>query len=150
MSKLFDLLKEFDIAKLLPEMDTFVGQLAGWMRLVVLIAPLALLALGAWYHYAPPTEANYAVGYRTKRSMSSVAAWRYSQALAGRTFLLLGGAMAAVVFVISLFFRAIGPMGMAVIALILVIAEAVLIILLHKWLDKQICEKFDASGNRRK
>lgn len=150
MSALLDLLKEFDIAKILPEMDTFVGQLAGWLRLILLICPVVLLVLGAWLRYAPPDEANYSLGFRTKWSMSSVAVWRYSQKLASKYFLLVGGVLAVVVLVISLFFGPLGPMGMAITALLCVIAEAAVIIWLHVYIDKKIRMRYDQNGNLRK
>lgn len=150
MSKILSLLKEFDISKILPQMDSFVRTLGGWLRLILLAGPLVLVGLGAWYYYAPPSEANYSVGFRTKWSMSSVAVWRYAQKLAGRCFMLVGGALAILMLVISLFFGLFGPVGMAVVTLICMIIEAVLIVLLHVWIDKQLRKKFDHNGNPRK
>ena len=150
MSAILDLLKEFDISKMLPQMDTFVGQMAGWLRLFLLAGPVVLAALGLWYTYAPPAEANYSLGYRTKYSMRSVAVWRYAQKIAGRYFLIAGVALAVVLLVISLFFGLMGPLGMSVVALLCVILEGVAIVLLHNIINKQLQKKFDKNGNPRK
>ena len=150
MSGIFDFLQDFEIAKALPEMDRFVSQLAGWLRVILLAGPLVLVVLGLWYSYAPPEEANYSLGFRTKYSMSSVMVWKYAQKIAGRAFLIVGAVMAGVVLVLSFFFGLLGPMGMAVVALLCVIAEGVVIVLLHVRLDKQLQKKFDKQGNPRK
>lgn len=147
MSAILDLLKEFDIAKLMPPMDSFISQLAGWLRLCLLIGPVILAALGAWYYYAPPGEANYSLGYRTKWSMSSVTVWKYAQKLAGKYYMLLGGGLFILMLLISLFFGLFGPIGMAVTALLCIVAEVVLVVLLHVWLDKLLRQKFDQNGD---
>lgn len=150
MSAIFDLLKEFDIAKLLPQMDKFLSQLAGWLRLILLAGPLVLVVLGLWYTYAPPDEANYSLGFRTKYAMSSVMVWKYAQKIAGRAFLIVGAALSVVMLVLSLFFGLMGPLLMAVVALLCVLLEGAVIVLLHIRLDKELQKKFDKNGNPRK
>jgi len=149
MSKILDLLKEFDIAKMLPAVDSFVGQMAGWLRLFLLAGPLVLVALGLWYSYAPPAEANYSLGYRTKHSMQSVAVWKYAQKIAGKAFLIVGGALAVLMLVISLFFGLMGPVGMAVAAILCVVLEGVAIVVLHLQINKMLLKKFDKNGDPR-
>lgn len=150
MSELLSKIKSLDIATMLPEMDTFLGKLGAWLRLVVLIAPLALLVLGAWCYFYPPSEANYAVGYRSKWSMQSVAVWRYTQHYAGRRFMILGGGMAVLMLLVTIGFGRINPLTMAIITLICVIVEAVLIILAHVAIEKHIRNRFNQNGVLRK
>lgn len=43
-----------------------------------LIVP-AIMIIGGWFlHRHPPKEINLAVGYRTRRSMKSIEAWRFA------------------------------------------------------------------------
>lgn len=150
MSQLFDMLKEFDIAKFLPEMDAATRQLGGWFRFALLIGPLVLAGLGAWLYYAPPDEANYSVGYRSQWSMSGLPVWRYSQKYAGKLYLTYGGIAAGVALILSLFFGPLGLMGTAVISLLCILVEIVLMILLNRHIEMHIRKKFDQNGDPRK
>lgn len=150
MSGILDFLKEFDIAKILPEAGSFVAQLAGWLRLFLLAGPVVLAVLGLWYTYAPPAEANFSLGFRSKNSIRSVAAWKFAQKIAGRAFLIIGGGLAVIMLVISLFFGLMSPLAMAIVAMLCVIVEGVLIVLLHIHIDKQVQKKFDKNGNPRR
>ena len=101
MSKLFDLLKEFDIAGFLPEMAKFESQLAGWMRFFLLIGPIVIGVLGAIYFYIPPDEANHALGYRSKWSMQSVPHWQHAQKVAGMVYMVLGGGLFVLMLILA-------------------------------------------------
>ena len=146
MSEILSLLKEFDIGKILPPTEDFIGSLGGWLRLFLVIGPLVLAGLGAWYYFAPPDEANYAAGYRSKWSMSSVAVWRFAQNLAGKWFMIGGGALALIMLIVSLFFGAMEPVTMAVTAFICALVEVVAILGLHVWIEWQLRQRFDQNG----
>ena len=148
MSELFSLLKDFDIANILPEMSEYVRQLVGWMRVLLLAGPLVMAGMGVWFYFAPPKAPNYSVGFRTKWSMTSLAAWRYAQRQSGMIYMILGGSLAVIVFLLSLLFGALSPVGMAVITLLCVIAEAVLAVLAYLLVEKLLRKHFDAYGDR--
>ena len=150
MDKLLSLLKNFDSGNFMPEMDRFVSQLAGWLRLILLAAPLVLLVLGFCYYYAPPDEANYSAGYRTKASMRSVASWQFAQRYAGKTYAKVGAVLGGVMLVLSLFFGLMGPLAMAVVTLLCILVEAVLILLVYRHIDRKIQSKFDKNGEPRR
>jgi len=98
LGEIFSVLEGFDLKNFLPEMDTVLGQAEMIVRVAVLIAPLVLFVLGLWYLFLPPKEANHYVGFRTFWGMSSVAAWRFTQKIAGITW----GALGLILFVVML------------------------------------------------
>ena len=128
MGDLLSLLQDFDIANFLPEPDKFLRSLAGWARLMILVGPVVLLALGLWYLYGPPGEVRNTVGLRIFRVGDNPKAWRYAKKLAGAAYTALGGGLTVVMFVVSLFFSGKWGMGMITVALICVILELLLLV----------------------
>ena len=136
MSQLFDLLKEFDIAALLPEMTKFESQLAGWMRFFLLIGPIVIGALGAVYFYIPPDEANHALGYRSKWSMQSVAHWQHAQKVAGMIYMILGGGLFVLMLILAFLLGLMDPLAMAVTTVVCGLIQVVLIICANLLIEK--------------
>ena len=128
MGDLLSLLQDFDIANFLPEPDKFLRSLAGWARLMVLVGPVVLLALGLWYLYGPPGEVRNTVGLRIFHVGDNPKAWRYAKKLAGAAYTALGGGLTVVMLVVSLFFNFLWGMGMITVALICVILELLLLV----------------------
>ena len=75
MDDILSLLQDFDVANFLPTPEKFIHSLVGWMRLIVLAGPLALLGLGVWYYFYAPKKPSRKAGFRTPWSMGSVKAW---------------------------------------------------------------------------
>ena len=99
------LMDNFEPAALLPELDTIMGKIEFIMRIAVVVGPILLLVMGLMYLIASPKEANYYLGYRCYFGMGSVAAWRFSQRIAGIIWTLLGLVLTAVMILISSGFR---------------------------------------------
>ena len=150
MDEILSILQDFDVANFLPEPADYLQSLEGWVRLFVLIGPLLLLGLGAWYYFAPPKEANHAVGFRTYWGMGSIRAWLFSQKLAGISFLGLGGVLFVVMLIISLTFNGEKAMGMINTALICVLIQLILVLALWIVLNLLIYRAFDKDGKPRK
>ncbi len=150
MSDILSFFQDFDFAKLLPEPEKYMNSLEGWIRFFVLLGPLVLLGLGIWYYYCPPKEANYRAGFRTYFGMGSVEAWMFAQKLAGKAYLILGGGLTAVMFVISLFFSGKNAMATVIVALICVIVELLLVIAVWVLIYMLVYRAYDKDGNRRK
>ena len=142
-------LKSFDVADLLPSMGAFSAGLTVWMIIFVLIGPLLMLALGAMYYYKPPKEANYSWGFRTYFTMGSVEVWRYTQRLAGKVWMLLGGAMAVLALVVSVILCFIGTQAVAVGAVVTVSIELVLVVASWVGINMVVLKFYDKDGNRR-
>ncbi len=148
MDQLLSLLKEFDIANFLPPMDQFSGTLRFWAAVIMLAGPLVMLGLGLWYYYKPPKEANHSAGYRTYFGMGSIAAWKFTQKLAGRIYMLLGGGLTAVMLVISFFFIWAAPTTAMTWALVCVILELGLALAAWLYIEKTVKQTFDADGKK--
>ena len=118
------------------------------LRFFLLLGPLVMAGMGAWYYYAPAKEPNYGLGYRTKWSMASPAAWRYAQRGSGMIYMILGGALAVIVLVLSLFFGLMSPVTVAVISLIAVFLEALLALGAFILVENLLRKHFDANGDR--
>ena len=150
MRELLSRLKDMDIAALLPDMSTFMGQLGFWLRLCLLLGPLVMAGLGAVYFFIPPNEANHALGYRCKWSMGSVEAWRYAQRTAGFLYMILGGGMAVVMVVVSIIISFMQPVGMAITVLVCLILEVAAVAVAHVLINKLLSKHYDSNGNPRK
>ena len=138
MSNLFSFLKEFDMAAMLPEITSFEGQLAWWMRIILLIGPLVVAGLGAIYYFIPPDEANYHLGYRSKWSMQSVPCWRYAQKVAGMVYMILGGGMFVLMLILACLLGLMKPMGMAITTVICGLVQIALVICAHIFIEKKL------------
>lgn len=150
MDDILSLLQDFDVANFLPAPDKFLNSLEGWVRLLILAGPLVMLALGAWYYFAPPKEANHAAGFRTYYSMGSVKAWLFAQKLAGMAYMALGGVLTVLMLIVSLFFNGEKAMAMITAALICVILEVILVAVVWVVLNILIMKAYDKDGNPRK
>lgn len=90
MDKLLSLFDNFDLAKLLPDLQKVFSDIRTWAGLLVLIGPLVLLGVGLYYMFLTPREANHRTGFRTPFGMGSVSAWRFTQRIAGLVYAGLG------------------------------------------------------------
>ena len=149
IEKLTALLEGFDLSKIVPEMDTFLGRLELTVRLAVLIGPLILLGLGIWYYFAPPREANHQAGFRTYFSMGSVEAWQYAQRLAGMIWGVLGAVLTVVMGIVSLILSGKEAIDMISAGFTCVVIEAVLVLASYILIQVLVMKHFDKDGNRR-
>lgn len=150
MDDILSLLQDFNVANFLPAPEKFLKSLEGWIRLAVLIGPLVMLGLGLWYYYKPPKEANYSVGFRTYYGMGSIQAWRFTQKLAGACYILLGGGLTVIMFVISLFFNGNSALATVNAAMWCILVELILILLAWLVINIIVYREFDKDGKRRK
>ena len=150
MDKILSLLQDFDVANFLPEPGDYVQSLVGWVRFFVLVGPLLLMGLGAWYFFAPPKEANHSVGFRTYWGMGSVRAWLFSQKLAGMSYMVTGGALFLIMLIVSLTFSGERAMGMINTALVCVLIQLVLVLALWITLNLLIYRAFDKDGKSKR
>lgn len=112
MEEIFALLEGFDLNNFIPELDSVLGQVEFGVRIAVMAGPLVLLGLGLWYFLLPPKEANHYVGFRTFWGMSSIAAWRFTQKVAGILWSAMGLILTIIMFFISNGFRGMEMMDM--------------------------------------
>lgn len=144
------LMDGFDPASLLPNLDTMLGKTAFLMRILVLLGPIILLALGVAYLLVSPREANYHFGYRCYFGMGSEEAWRFTQRIAGLVWGGLGLVLTVVMLLISGSFGKLEPMDMVWKAVWCGVWEAVLIALACIGINITVAVFFDRSGRRKR
>ena len=144
------LLSDFDPAALLPKLDTALGKVELVVRIAVMVGPLILLALGIWYFFLPPKEANHSVGYRFFWGMSSVESWRFTQKVAGIVWGLLGLTLAVVMFFVGSGFRDMEMMDMVTQAVKCIFWEIGLLAAACLAIDITVVVVFNSKGIRRR
>ena len=96
--------EDFDLAKLLPQIDSIFDKITVLCRVCVMIGPVLLLILGLCYLLLAPKEANFYFGYRCYYGMGSVHAWRFTQRIAGMVLGGLGLVLTVIMAILSLGF----------------------------------------------
>ncbi len=149
MDKLTGLLNDFEIANILPNLESFSGKIVFLLRLCVMAGPLILLGLGLWYLFLPPQEANYRAGFRTLWGMGSVAAWHFVQRIAGLSFTALGFLLSAIMAIICSRYRKIDLLAAAESAFRCLLWEVILIIICTVAIQVTALVFYDWHGVRR-
>jgi len=112
--------------------------------IALLFFHLFLVAFGFFWAFFPPKEPNYIFGFRTRRSSSSVEAWKYANGLFAKIFL----AIAAVAFALQLgVFFVLGGSFAETFSAVTATVTMVLVCILGVLIQVLLCRKFDASGN---
>ncbi len=143
------LMDNFDPAALLPDLSSIFGWMELICRLLVLVGPVILLALGISYLFFAPKEANHYFGYRTYFGMGSVQAWRFTQRLAGIVLGALGLVLTGVMLVISMGFAGMEVTDMVWAALKCLGVEAVLALVANGGICLAATFRFDRKGEYR-
>ena len=135
---------------IIPELGKMLSDMRFLMGFAMFIGPILLLALGAYYYYFAPPEANHKAGYRTYYGMGSVAAWKFTQGFAGKIWGLLGAGLAAVALIGCIIMAAQEPENAVVCGLVILILEAVAVIAGFVLIETTVKRRFDADGNLKK
>ena len=150
MSDLLSLLQDFDVSNFLPAPDKFLFSLISWVRLMLLAGPLLLLCMGLWHRFVAPKKPGSRLGFPLWAPIGSKQAWDFAQRLCDTVYLLLGGGLTAVMFVVSLFFGKKHGLAMINIALICVIIELILIVIACIGVNMLVAKAYDKHGRPRK
>ena len=143
------LLDGFELSGLLPDLGTLLGKLELAMRLLVVAGPVVMVVMGLLYFFAAPKEANHHFGYRCYFGMGSVDAWRFTQRVAGITWMALGAVLTIVMLIISTGFGEKGAIDMVTAAVICVLWEAGLILLASLVIRAIVTFRFNRHGEYR-
>lgn len=146
ISNLFDM----DLSKLVPDLPVFLGFVHTLLVLAVLIGPILLVVLGAFYLFKPAPEANFKYGFRTYFGMGSIEAWQFSQRIAGLIFGGLGALLLIIMFIVVLTFIGKDLFRIAGTAIVCLIIQAVLALAARVTISVLCWKYFDKDGNRRK
>ena len=149
MEALKALLNDFDPSVLLPDLNHMGEHLVGILRFALLAAPLILLGLGLLYFFASPREANYKLGFRCRRGMASVEAWRFTKRLAGLVWSVLGLVLCIVMAILASGFKSMDTEAMAMRAFNCLLWELALVLLSIIGINAAVISLFDKDGVRR-
>jgi uncharacterized membrane protein len=105
---------------------------------VSLLLPVIITVMGLLMRFRPPKNINLLYGYRTARSMASPEAWAAAHYIAGRIWLGIGPALAAVTVTANLAL----PLEPEVLLMVLMALGLTCIIAPIPYVEKRLKEKF--------
>jgi len=149
IEKLVDLINNFDPVSYLPDLSSIVGWAQLFVRLCVLAAPVIMLIYGLSYLLLPAKEANHMMGYRFYFVMGSVAAWRFTQKLAGIVWSGLGLVLSVIMLLISGGFQKLELMQMLDKAVACILWEFGLMAAACLGINITLIVRYDRKGNLR-
>ena len=144
------LLDNFDLTGVLPDLGPVLENLPQIMRLLVMAGPVLMLVMGLLYYFAAPKEANHHFGYRCYFGMGSVDAWRYTQRVAGITWMVLGAILGVAMLVASGKFADLETLDMVLKAIICVLWQAGLLLAASFLIRTVVAFRFNRHGEYRK
>ena len=132
---------------IIPKLDLLLSDMRFWMSVAVLIGPILFAAMGAFYYFAAPKEANHRLGYRTYFGMGSVAAWRFTQKIAGMVWGGVGAVLTLVAVIVCIVLGGKAPAEAMSAALTMLIIEAVCALLAFLTVEITVFIRYDMNGN---
>ena len=144
------LLDGFELGAVLPDLGTLLGKLELAMRILVIAGPLVMFIMGVLYFFAAPKEANHHFGYRCYFGMGSVNAWRYTQRVAGITWMVLGAGLSVAMLVASDSFADQTAMDMVTKAIICLLWQAGLVLAASFVIRTIVVFRFNRHGEYRR
>ena len=130
------------------------GQILDWISRILwifmLAGPVAMTVMGLLYCFAAPKEANHHFGFRCYYGMGSVEAWRYTQRVAGITWIFLGCVLLAAMLLVRARFAGLDTMELLTCGLVCVLIQAAALLLASLLVRLTVFFRFDRRGIRRK
>ena len=149
MEALKSAFENMDFSALIPDLGTVLGWVELLLRICVMLGPILVLGFGLLFLLAPPKEANYGLGFRCWWGMASLAAWQFTQRLAGMVWSAMGAVMTIVMALLCMVLENADPMEMAVQAGIYILWELGFIVLSVICINVVVIIMFDKDGYRR-
>ena len=145
----FDLKKLLD-GSLLPDPELLLEKLNPILGVLLMAGPVLMLVMGLLYRFAAPKEANHHFGYRCYFGMGSVQAWRFTQRLAGTTWIVLGVILgAAMVIAKRTVLTGLEPMDLLLRAVVCILCQMGVLLLATVVIRLVVACTFDRHGIRR-
>ena len=137
------------LEQILPALSSFLGGIKFLMVLMMLAGPLVMLYLGLKYYYKAPQEVDYEWGFRTYFALTTPDIWSCTQKIAGKTWMLLGGAMSVLALVMSVVLCFFSARAVTVGAVWIVSIELLLTVVSWFVINTIILKIYDKNGKRR-
>ena len=135
------------LAAIIPELGAMLADMRFWLGFAMLVGPVLLMLLGAYYYFLAPGEANHKAGYRTYYGMGSVEAWRFTQGLAGKVWGFMGAGLAVAAIVGCIVMGVQEPQTAAVPGLVVLILEVLAVLAGFVFIETTVSRRFDKDGN---
>ena len=138
-----------DIVSKIPGPQQIMDWIGQGLQILLLAGPVMMVVMGLLYCFAAPREANHHFGFRCYYGMGSVEAWRYTQKVAGITWISLGLVLLVAVLIVRLQFATLDPMELLVWAVACAVVQAVALMLAGLLVRILAFCRFDRNGTRR-
>lgn len=142
MDALYDSIKDFDIASLLPELEGFLGSLRFWCGFAALLGPALLLIFGLLLLTKPDAGINRSLGFQLCREDAGKAVKKFVYHLAGLYWAGAGGALSVVTLLILLFTIGADALGMLTATAVCMIIQLAAIVAIRFLLKAAVKKQF--------
>ena len=135
---------------IIPQLDNLLRNMRFWLAVALLLGPIFFVLMGLFYRKWAPPEANHKLGYRTYFGMGSVAAWKYTQKLAGTVWLSVGIGLLAVALIGCVLSLSMEQTKGTSAAFVFLIVEFVAALVAFVTVELMVLLRYDINGKQRK
>ena len=133
-----------------PDTGALIEKATTIAKVLVIAGPVIMLILGLLYLFAAPREANHHFGYRCYFGMGSEQAWRFTQRIAGMTWIALGSILTVAMLIVTGRFPGQDVLEMLTTASTCVVVEALVLLIATLVIRITVAAVFDRHGERRR
>ena len=133
-----------------PDTGALIEKSTAIAKVLVIAGPVIMLILGLLYLFAAPKEANHHFGYRCYFGMGSEQAWRFTQRIAGMTWIALGSILTVAMLIVTARFPGQDVLEMLTTAGTCVVVEALVLLIATIVIRITVAAVFDRHGERRR
>ena len=134
---------------IIPPLDSLVKDMRLWMSIGLILGPILFIGMGLFYLYLAPPEANHKLGYRTYFGMGSVAAWKFTQKLAGMVWGGVGILLELVAIIGCIIMITQSPTDASSTAFVIAVIEANVAFFAFLAVEIVVLIRYDINGSRR-
>lgn len=120
-----------------------------FMAIMVLMIPLTMIGLGAYFKKKAPRKINFLFGYRTAMSMKNKDTWEFAHHYAGKVWLITGWIVLVITIAIMLMLLGQDTETIGLAGGIISLIQCVPLLAVIPVTEKALRKKFDEHGNRR-
>ena len=150
LEKVTSIFAVFENGPTAPDTGALVEKATSIAKVLVIAGPVIMLILGLLYLFAAPREANHHFGYRCYFGMGSEQAWRFTQRIAGITWIALGSILTVTMLIITGRFPGQDVLEMLTTAGTCVVVEAIVLLVATLVIRITVAAVFDRHGERRR
>ena len=150
LEKVTSIFAVFENGPTAPDTGALVEKATSIAKVLVIAGPVIMLILGLLYLFAAPREANHHFGYRCYFGMGSEQAWRFTQRIAGMTWIALGSILTVAMLIVTGRFPGQDVLEMLTTAGTCVVVEALVLLVATLVIRITVAAVFDRHGERRR